>query len=568
MKKRISTLIVLVIVLSAVSGPVLDTKVANCSTSLRAEWNKMYSGSTGPRGVRCVIRTSDGGYLIAGETGYDKNEYYHFLLVRTDSEGNMLWNRTYGGPTFDDAVSVVQTADGFTVLGSTMSFGAGEWDFWLVKIDLSGNMQWNHTYGTPKTETAHCLIQTRDGGYLMAGFTRSYTTGYGAAWLIKTDPEGTAQWNKTYGDVYDEDAFAVIQTNDLGYAFLGLGVPEGGWLPKDANFLVAKTDQNGVEEWTRQFRGPTYSDEGRILQTSDGGYVIVSRKEVAGRTPEDPSRTDGDIWVARLDKQGQLDWNMTYDEMNNGRPGDEEGEDIIENNAGGFVILGSTLPFWSSSQNFSSVLIIKTDDLGNVLWNKTYSEPYNIEPRSIFETSDGGYVIGGTENGLFCLMKLFLMENPQMGIVVLSPQNNTYSTSNISLDFTLNESAVWIGYSLDLQDNVTILGNTTLSPLSEGSHSVVVYARDAFGSTGTSNTIYFVIQQGAPFPFWIVAVIAMASIAVAFIVYLARTRKRTMSSSVEGHDLERLTETRVLAKNRLLVRFGACCDRIPFFWIQ
>jgi len=149
------------------------------------EWNQKH-WREGLNHPYSLVQTADGGYALAGETsGGD------FWFVKMDSLGNMMWNKTYGGGGFDYARSLVQTSDGgYALAGFTQSFGAGETDFWVVKTDSSGNIQWNQTYGGQKGDSVWAIVQTADGGYALAGQTASFGAGEGDAWLIKTDEYG------------------------------------------------------------------------------------------------------------------------------------------------------------------------------------------------------------------------------------------------------------------------------------------------------------------------------------------------------------------------------------------
>jgi hypothetical protein len=149
------------------------------------------------------------------------------------------WNQTYGGAGDECARSVVQTAEGgYALAGHTNSYGAGSYDFWLVKTDANGNVEWNRTYEGAGDELAWPLVQTADGGYALAGRTiKSYDPYDSDFWLVKTDSEGNMQWNKTYGGAGEDDAYSLIQTHDGGYALAGSTTvfdPEHGdaWLIK------------------------------------------------------------------------------------------------------------------------------------------------------------------------------------------------------------------------------------------------------------------------------------------------------------------------------------------------
>ena len=126
-----------------------------------------------------------------------------------------MWQQTYGGADDDGALSLIQTSDGgYAMAGYTRSYGAGEDDFWLVKIDGSGSMQWNRTYGGTGADIASSLIETSDGGYALVGYTGSFGAGGDDFWLVKTDDSGNMQWNQTYGGNGEDYAFSLVQTSD------------------------------------------------------------------------------------------------------------------------------------------------------------------------------------------------------------------------------------------------------------------------------------------------------------------------------------------------------------------
>ena len=185
------------------------------------EWTKTYGGASDDWAY-ALVQTSDGGYAVAGSTNSSGAGGYDFWLVKTDAGGNMQWNRNYGGTGVEIAYSVVQTSDGgYALAGITYSFTAGSWDFWLVKTDASGNMQWSKTYGGTGHDYAYSLVQTGDGGYAIAGYTNSFGAGGYDFWLVKTDASGNMQWSKTYGGPGVEIAYSVVQTSDGGYALAG-----------------------------------------------------------------------------------------------------------------------------------------------------------------------------------------------------------------------------------------------------------------------------------------------------------------------------------------------------------
>lgn len=154
------------------------------------EWNQTYGKGT----VYSLVETVDGGYALAGfsdSVGGPRN----VLLLKTDANGNMVWNHTYGGANDGEANSLVETSDGgYAIAGTTRSFGAGGADFWLIKTDAYGNVEWNHTYGGADFDLCYSLIVTSDRGYAIAGYTRSYGAGARDFWLVKTDAQGIPEF--------------------------------------------------------------------------------------------------------------------------------------------------------------------------------------------------------------------------------------------------------------------------------------------------------------------------------------------------------------------------------------
>ncbi|MEJ2281905.1 MAG: hypothetical protein P8X97_08405, partial [Candidatus Bathyarchaeota archaeon] len=158
-------------------------------------WSQNYGTEEAEEGTS-IVQTSDGGYAIAGGC-MDIGVSYDFWLVKTDENGIMQWNQKYrAGNGLEIARSLVQTPDGgYAMVGETYSIGAGSDDFWLVKTDENGNIQWNRTYGGQNSDVANSLIVTSDGGFALAGRTYSYGSGNSDYWLIKTDANGIVQWN-------------------------------------------------------------------------------------------------------------------------------------------------------------------------------------------------------------------------------------------------------------------------------------------------------------------------------------------------------------------------------------
>lgn len=205
----------------SVIGLTLSQSATAQSTRAQTEFTQTYGGSGQDR-TRSVVQTGDGGYALAGHTRSFGAADKDFWLVKTDAQGNEQFNRTYGGNRNDEARAVVQTRDGgYAIAGPSRSFGAEYFNFWLVKTDAQGNEQFTQTYGGDDRDSAQSVIQTRDGGYALAGATKSFGAGNNDFWLVKIDGEGNVQFTQAYGGGADEGAGSLVQTRDGGYALTG-----------------------------------------------------------------------------------------------------------------------------------------------------------------------------------------------------------------------------------------------------------------------------------------------------------------------------------------------------------
>jgi hypothetical protein len=333
-----------------------DFWLIKVDSSASMEWNYTYGG-TGFERPSSLILTTNGGYAIAGRTSSFGSGESDFWLIKTNADGNMDWNKTYGGMGGDEARSVIETSDGgFAIVGNTASFGAGGNDFWLVKTDEYGNMQWSRTYGGQEQEIPYSLVETSDNGFAIAGKTASFSVdGNADCWLIKVDSYGNMEWNQTFGGEKNDSAESLVQRSDGGFALVGVteSFVAGGsdW----TNCLLIKTDDSGNMEWYKTFGGK-YSDWGHsIISTFDGGFAIVGQTESFGFGPLASVNTY-DFWLIKTDSDGNIEWSRTY--------GGEENDianSVIQTLDGGYAIVGNTLSFGAGSYDF---WLVKTDNQG------------------------------------------------------------------------------------------------------------------------------------------------------------------------------------------------------------
>ena len=222
---------------------------------------------------------------MAGQTYTFGPGNYDFWLVRTDANGDSLWSRTFGGENDEHGSAFIQTADGgFVIAGGTRSFDAGGGDFWLVRTDANGDSLWSRTFGGEHHEGAHSLIQTADGGFVMAGQTYTFGPGNYDFWLVRTDANGDSLWSRTFGGGRDEYSFSLIQTADGGFALAGQTVSFGAG---GSDFWLVRTDANGDSLWSCTFGGGDHEWGRSLIQTADGGFALAGYTQSFGAGEED-----------------------------------------------------------------------------------------------------------------------------------------------------------------------------------------------------------------------------------------------------------------------------------------
>jgi hypothetical protein len=338
---------------------------------------KTIGGSSYEDEAFSIIQSSDGGYVVAGWTlnfgvGYSGDIY----VVKLDSGGNVQWTKTIGGSSWDEASSIIQSSDGgYVVAGSTRSFGAGDYDIYIVKLDLGGNVQWTKTIGGSLTDVARSIIQSSDGGYVVAGWTASFGAGNEDIYVVKLDSSGNVQWTKTIGGSSDDFAYSITQSSDGGYVVAGETSSFGAG---NDDFYVVKLDSSGNVQWTKTIGGSSDDIAWSIIQSSDGGYVVAGGTQSFGAGGRD-------IYVVKLDSGGNVQWTKTI-----GGSNWDFAISIIQSSDGGYVVAGYTLSF-----GLGDIYVVKLDSGGNVQWTKTIGGSSWDVAISIVRSSDGGYVVAG-----------------------------------------------------------------------------------------------------------------------------------------------------------------------------
>jgi hypothetical protein len=335
----------------------------------------MTFGGPWAEGIEDVRQTADDGYIVAGSTWSFSTGYYDFWVLKLRADASVAWQKAYGGSAWDLCTSVAQADDGgYLVAGWTESFGAGSKDGWVLKLRPDGSLEWERTYGGSAAEELHAAVNSADAGYLLAGWTESFGAGGRDAMLVKLGTDGTIGWQRTLGGTGSDELTSAQATADGGYILAGstesFGTgARGAW--------VVKLTPGGAVQWQRKFEGAYWNGAHSAREVSGGGYIVSAR-------------TAGDAWILRLDGNGSLLWQSTYGGADLDNYHDSYAQETMD---GGFIVGGHTLSFGAGS---TDIWLMKLRNEGSVVWQTSYGGTEWEGATSLEQTSDGGYLLAGS----------------------------------------------------------------------------------------------------------------------------------------------------------------------------
>jgi hypothetical protein len=388
------------------------------SNELEIEWEKSYGGSSFDEAYS-IIQTHDEGFLIAGyslsidgdiSNNKGADDYW---VIKLDSTGMLEWERSYGGSDYDMAYHLAQTKEGgYIITGTSKSTdkdvtnSKGEWDYWIIKLSSNGELEWEKTYGGSSYDSGNSISQTNDCGFIVAGnvFSKDgdISTNKGAYdyWVIKLDSTGMLEWEKSYGGNGNDWANSIIQTFDGGYIVAGScwstygdkSVSRG-----KTDYWIVKLSSIGELEWEKTFGGEDDEIANTVIQTLDKGYIVVGYSESLGFDITN-NRGEADCWIVKINESGELEWEKSL-----GGSSNDYARSIVQTLDKGYIIAGITsskdLDVTGSITN-QDYWIIKIDPSGNLQWQKSLGGSEKDIARSIVQTTDGDFVVAGSSFSL------------------------------------------------------------------------------------------------------------------------------------------------------------------------
>ncbi len=380
------------------------------------EWQKTFGGSDYDAAY-CIAQTTDSGYIIAGVTSSSDGDvsgnfgYLDIWIVKLDSTGSMLWQKSLGDTIMESASSIQQTVDGgYIVCGYSSADDLndipkrGTSDIVVIKLNSKGNIIWQKSLGGSNSEWPGTIQQTTDGGYIVGGSSKSkdgdVTRNHGDFdyWIVKLDGSGNIVWQNSYGGTANDRLNSIQQTSDGGYIAAGSSNSKDKDVTGNhgrADYWVIKIDNIGTLIWQKSLGGSLDDYAYSITQTSDKGFIVAGYSgsydgDLIGNT--DPVKN---WWVVKLDGLGNIEWKKTY-----GGNSNDEARSIVQTREGGYIIAGYTASNDGDvSGNHSlgnyDIWILKINSTGILEWQKCLGGSDAEFAFSIVQTKDGGYAVAG-----------------------------------------------------------------------------------------------------------------------------------------------------------------------------
>ena len=338
-------------------------------------WDNNFGGMLNEMGTSCEV-LPDSSIIILGTTYSYGSGLADLYLVKTDYLGNPIWTRAYGGDSTDFGYDVQMTTDGgFIIVGNTTMNHISK-DVYLVKVDSTGLVEWEKTFGGAGSDDGQSVRQTYDNGFIITGTTNSIGNGYTDIYLIKTDSLGNLEWQKAFGGAGGESGCAGRQTPDSGYVLIG---STGSFGEGYSSIYVVRTDKNGDSLWAYTYGGNRADFGYSVEVTADGGLIFVGATASFGNG-------ESDAYLIKTDPFGNPEWDYTY-----GGNYDDRGYKVKELNSGNFILTGKTESYSSTIDAY----LIMTNPIGQPVWTSNFGGNLSDEGTAIAFDAEENIIVAG-----------------------------------------------------------------------------------------------------------------------------------------------------------------------------
>ena len=417
------------------------------SSLSHAQWAYTYGGTEGDYAGSMRV-TNDGGYIVAGITGFS-GLWAETVLIKLDSNGNITWQKKYGATIeWGIASDVQQTKDGgYIIAGAIFALGSMVPDLWVLKLDSNGNITWQKKYGATGTDNALSVQQTTDDGFIVAGSTNSFGAGNSDFWLLKLDLNGNVTWEKTYGGLSFDDVSEIHQTKDGGYILTGTTLTFGAG---NRDVWILKLNDDGNVTWQKTYGGTGEDYASSLQQTTDEGFIVAGSTSSFGDE-------GSDLWLLKLNSIGDITWEKRY-----GGPGWDYAEAVHQTSDSGYILVGYGDSFDVDNDD---LWLLKLDAGGNVMWEKRFGGAGQDYPRSLMQTTDGGYIVAGESNSFGAGNSgLLVLKFDANGSIGSCPFENITTSTKSNTNATINITSITPAISTTTVTNTnTVVADATLS---------------------------------------------------------------------------------------------------------
>lgn len=424
---------------------ILLKTIVSVSQIPNIEWQYYYGGNSFDT-VYDQKQTLDGGYILIGSTNSTDIPNFHnnqeILILKINSLGILLWQKSIGGSFNESSSNIIVTSDnGYLISGYTSSndfdftLNNGNSDSFLMKLDQNGNILWQKTYGGSNFDNAMNVLETNDGGYILGGTSNSIdgdvllNNGDNDFWLLKINNLGTILWQRNFGGNGYDSLNNLIKTSDGGYIMTGETYSTN--LPSYHNagdVLVIKTDSLGNLIWQKCFGGSNWDYGSKVIETSDGNLLIGGSTRSSNFDVTFNHGGFFDFWVFKINQNGILIWQKTYGGSNG-----EQLTSIIETNDGNYLACGLSNSIdgdLTINNGGNDFWILKVSPIGNLIWQKTLGIGTNEVANTILQNNDGDYLVsGGTDNAGISSSNVWVIK---LSNEVLSNNENSILNNKIS----------------------------------------------------------------------------------------------------------------------------------------